>query len=263
MYRVLITGAAGTLGTILRKGLHGRLQALRLLDIAPLGAAQQGEELPSADIRDLAAVIQATADVDAVVQLAGSLKRQLPVHPRRQRGLHLQRLRGGPATPRLRGRAASSVHVTGLYPTSSASAPRCHRGRTPSTASVKSLPSASAACTPTDTHLEVVLRADRHPGRPFYRTTSSQHLAQPPRRRPTVPPLLGRTRRRLHHLLRQLRQPARLVGHHSGRAARLPPPRQRRVVSLPPRSGLGHRVRPRRRPPRRRLHSRRRPRQAG
>ena len=50
MHRVLITGAAGTVGTILRNGLRGRFPALRLLDIAPLGAAQQGEELLSADI---------------------------------------------------------------------------------------------------------------------------------------------------------------------------------------------------------------------
>jgi uronate dehydrogenase len=119
MHRVLITGAAGTVGTILRNGLRGRFQALRLLDIAPLGAAQQGEELVSADVRDLAAVIEATADVDAVIHLAGipdedSFHRILDVNmvgtynvleaARRQ---HAQRVV-----------LASSAHVTGFYPTS-------------------------------------------------------------------------------------------------------------------------------------------------
>src|SRR4029453_253318 len=47
--RVLITGAAGTIGRILRQGLHGRVGALRLLDVAPLGAPQLGEQLVTAD----------------------------------------------------------------------------------------------------------------------------------------------------------------------------------------------------------------------
>ena len=119
MHRVLITGAAGTLGTILRNGLRGRFQIPRLLDIAPLGAAQPGEELVSADVRDLAAMVEATADVDAVIHLAGipdedSFQRILDVNmvgtynvfeaARRQ---HAQRVV-----------LASSAHVTGFYPTS-------------------------------------------------------------------------------------------------------------------------------------------------
>src|SRR6266536_1361084 len=119
MHRILITGAAGRLGTILRNGLRGRFPALRLLDIAPLGTAQPGEELLSADIRDLATVIEATADVDRVVHLAGipdedSFQRILDVNmvgtynvfeaARRQ---HDQRAV-----------LASSAHVTGFYLTS-------------------------------------------------------------------------------------------------------------------------------------------------
>jgi uronate dehydrogenase len=69
--RVLITGAAGTIGQILRQGLHGRVGALRLLDVAPLGAPRPGEELVTADIRDLEAVTAAMDGVDATVHLAG------------------------------------------------------------------------------------------------------------------------------------------------------------------------------------------------
>ncbi len=45
MERVLITGAAGTIGRALRDGLRGAYPVLRLSDIAPLGAAGPGEEL--------------------------------------------------------------------------------------------------------------------------------------------------------------------------------------------------------------------------
>lgn len=54
-----------------REDLAGRFNALRLLDVAPLGAAGPGEELITADVRDLAAVTAAMADVDATVHLAG------------------------------------------------------------------------------------------------------------------------------------------------------------------------------------------------
>jgi uronate dehydrogenase len=68
--RVLITGAAGTIGRALRQGLHGRIGALRLLDVAPLGAPRPGEELVAADVRDLEAVTAAMEGVDATVHLA-------------------------------------------------------------------------------------------------------------------------------------------------------------------------------------------------
>jgi uronate dehydrogenase len=68
---VLITGAAGTIGRALRQGLHGRIGALRLLDVAPLGAPRPGEELLTVDIRDLEAVTAAMEGVDATVHLAG------------------------------------------------------------------------------------------------------------------------------------------------------------------------------------------------
>ncbi len=71
MERVLITGAAGTIGRALREGLRGVYPVLRLSDIAALGAAGPGEELVPADLRDLAQVEAAMAGVDAVVHLGG------------------------------------------------------------------------------------------------------------------------------------------------------------------------------------------------
>jgi nucleoside-diphosphate-sugar epimerase len=53
------------------RGLAGRFNALRLLDVAPLGAAGPGEEPITADVRDLPAITAAMADVDATVHLAG------------------------------------------------------------------------------------------------------------------------------------------------------------------------------------------------
>ena len=71
MERVLITGAAGTIGRALREGLRGVYPALRLSDIAPLGAAGPGEEVALADLRELDQVEAIMAGVDAVVHLGG------------------------------------------------------------------------------------------------------------------------------------------------------------------------------------------------
>jgi len=71
MNRILITGAAGQIGRALRAGLRGHYSLVRLLDIAPLGTAEAGEEVSTTDIRDMAAVEQAMAGIDCVVHLAG------------------------------------------------------------------------------------------------------------------------------------------------------------------------------------------------
>src|SRR5712692_8976129 len=71
MNRVLITGAAGRIGRTLRDGLGKRYGLLRLLDLAPLGAAAAGEEVVRADIGDLAAMEAALEGIDCVVHLAG------------------------------------------------------------------------------------------------------------------------------------------------------------------------------------------------
>ena len=72
MERLLITGAAGKIGDALRKGLRGRYSLIRLLDVAPLGAVEAGEEIHSADIRDIAAVEKSMNGIDCVVHLAGA-----------------------------------------------------------------------------------------------------------------------------------------------------------------------------------------------
>ncbi len=72
MERILITGAAGKIGDALRKGLRGSSPLIRLLDTASLGAAAAGEDIHTADIRDVAALERAMAGIECVVHLAGA-----------------------------------------------------------------------------------------------------------------------------------------------------------------------------------------------
>jgi uronate dehydrogenase len=68
--RVLLTGAAGRIGTVLRGGLPARGWTLRCLDVVPVPDERPGEEQVVADAADLAAVVDATQGVDAVVHMA-------------------------------------------------------------------------------------------------------------------------------------------------------------------------------------------------
>jgi uronate dehydrogenase len=67
---VVITGAAGLVGSMLRPRLARPGRTLRLLDIAPL-AAGPGEEAVQASVTDLDAMTQACRGADAVIHLAG------------------------------------------------------------------------------------------------------------------------------------------------------------------------------------------------
>jgi len=71
--RILITGAAGSIGTMLRSRLARPDRVLRLLDVTALAPATPGErvELVQASVTDLPALEQACTGVDAVVHLAG------------------------------------------------------------------------------------------------------------------------------------------------------------------------------------------------
>ncbi|MBV9161506.1 MAG: NAD(P)-dependent oxidoreductase [Pseudonocardiales bacterium] len=71
--RILITGAAGAIGTMLRPRMARPERILRLLDIVPLPQVQPGEcvETVEADITDLVAIRNATEDVDAIIHLGG------------------------------------------------------------------------------------------------------------------------------------------------------------------------------------------------
>jgi uronate dehydrogenase len=68
---VLLTGAAGYLGTLLRGGLPERGHALRCLDVVPVVDTRPGEEHVVADATDLAAVTEAAQGASAVVHMAG------------------------------------------------------------------------------------------------------------------------------------------------------------------------------------------------
>lgn len=71
MKRIVITGAAGKIGSVLRKGLRGAYPLIRLLDVAPLGNTEEGEELFATDVRDIVALRKAMVGIDCVVHLAG------------------------------------------------------------------------------------------------------------------------------------------------------------------------------------------------
>lgn len=69
--RILLTGAAGGLGTALRSRLTADCDVLRLSDKVALGEARDGEEIVLADLADAAAVDAAVAGCDAIVHMGG------------------------------------------------------------------------------------------------------------------------------------------------------------------------------------------------
>jgi uronate dehydrogenase len=71
--RVLITGAAGAIGTALRNGLREDWRHLRLTDIRPVQDLANNEESIVTDIADRPAVETMMRDVKAVVHLAGMI----------------------------------------------------------------------------------------------------------------------------------------------------------------------------------------------
>jgi uronate dehydrogenase len=69
--RVLLTGAAGGLGRVLRPRLRPRCTLLRVSDIAAMEPASAGEEVVEAALEDPAAVDPLLQGIDAVVHLGG------------------------------------------------------------------------------------------------------------------------------------------------------------------------------------------------
>jgi uronate dehydrogenase len=67
--RLLVTGAAGRLGRILREGLTGYAGTLRLSDSASLGPAAEGEEVVQCDLADRSAVAELVSECDGIVHL--------------------------------------------------------------------------------------------------------------------------------------------------------------------------------------------------
>lgn len=71
MKRLLVTGAAGGLGSLARPRLAGLAEVLRLSDIAPLGTAAANEELVPCDLADFAAVEALVTGCDGIVHFGG------------------------------------------------------------------------------------------------------------------------------------------------------------------------------------------------
>jgi uronate dehydrogenase len=113
--RLLLTGAAGGLGQVLRPRLKACCDVLRVSDIADLGDAAPGEEVRPCPLQDKAGVIALLEGVQAVVHLGGiSTERAFEdiVGPNIQGLFHLYegaRLHGARRIV-----FASSNHVTGF-----------------------------------------------------------------------------------------------------------------------------------------------------
>lgn len=69
--RLLLTGAAGGLGTMLRPKLAELCETLRVSDIADMGEAAGHEEVVRCDLADADAALELTRGVDAVVHMGG------------------------------------------------------------------------------------------------------------------------------------------------------------------------------------------------
>jgi uronate dehydrogenase len=69
--KILLTGAAGGLGKVLRKSLAAHTTVLRLSDIASMGAAAAFEEIIACDLANKAETIALVKDVEAIVHFGG------------------------------------------------------------------------------------------------------------------------------------------------------------------------------------------------
>lgn len=69
--RLLITGAGGGLGRLMRERLKPLAEVLRLSDIVDIGAAGDGEEVVTCDLADPAAVLALVEGCDGVLHLGG------------------------------------------------------------------------------------------------------------------------------------------------------------------------------------------------
>jgi uronate dehydrogenase len=71
MSRLLVTGAAGNMGRLLRPLLRVPGRVLRLADVVEVEDAVEGEESVVVDVTDASAVAKACVEVDAVLHLGG------------------------------------------------------------------------------------------------------------------------------------------------------------------------------------------------
>ncbi|MBV8604846.1 MAG: NAD(P)-dependent oxidoreductase [Pelomonas sp.] len=114
--RLLLTGAAGNIGRVLRPRLKAYCDVLRVSDIGAMDAAGPGEEVVPADLADKAAVHALLEGVDAVLHFGGvsvekSFEEILPANIVGSYHLYEAARRHGVR----RVVYASSSHVTGFY----------------------------------------------------------------------------------------------------------------------------------------------------
>jgi uronate dehydrogenase len=69
--RILLTGAAGGIGKVLRERIKSWAEVIRLSDLADLGEARDGEEIVRCDLADRDAVLKLMEGVDAVLHFGG------------------------------------------------------------------------------------------------------------------------------------------------------------------------------------------------
>ncbi|TDE85283.1 NAD(P)-dependent oxidoreductase [Deinococcus sp. S9] len=117
--RLLITGAAGQVGSALREHLRGRFPVLRLSDHRDLGTAQEGEEIVLADLTNFDEVRAAMEGVDAVIHLGGIPDEDTYEHIRdvnMDGTYHVLEAARQAGVRRVA--FASSIHAVGFYPRS-------------------------------------------------------------------------------------------------------------------------------------------------
>jgi len=115
-HRLLLTGAAGGLGTALRDRLKGNCEVLRLSDTADLGEAREDEEIVQADLSNADEVDAMVAGCNAIVHMGG-ISVEAPFGAILQANIlgayHLYEAARRHGVQRIV--FASSNHVTGFY----------------------------------------------------------------------------------------------------------------------------------------------------
>jgi len=70
---ILVTGAAGALGSVVRAGLAGHYELVRCTDIVDMAPPSHDEEVVVADLADLSAVEELTKGIDAVIHFGAEI----------------------------------------------------------------------------------------------------------------------------------------------------------------------------------------------
>ncbi|MCK9797128.1 NAD-dependent dehydratase [Pseudomonas chlororaphis] len=116
--RILLTGAAGGLGQILRESLLAHAHIIRVSDISDMAASRgEHEEVVPCDLADKAGVLALAQDVDAIVHLGGiSVERPFEeiLAANISGTFHIYEAARKHGIKRVI--FASSNHVTGFYP---------------------------------------------------------------------------------------------------------------------------------------------------